>query len=193
MYIAYPMIFNIETERLLLRELRATDLEGMFELDSNPLVHQYLGNKPIKTKAEAQKILASVLNQYTERGIGRWAVIHKQTGEFMGWSGLRLNTEYNMNGFTKYYDVGYRLIPKYWGKGYATESGKVAVNYAFTTLKLPELYATTEIGNQASHNALLKLGLSYIEDFYFEQEHLNLRWYALTAHEYKKRYKSSIE
>lgn len=173
------MTFNIETERLRLRELRKSDLESMFELDSNPNVHKYLGNKPIKTKTEAQKILDSVLQQYTERGIGRFAVIEKASGDFIGWSGLRLNTEYNMNGFTKYYDVGYRLIERFWGKGYATESGKASVDYAFNTMKLPELYATTEISNQASHNALLKIGLQYKTDFFFEQEQMNLRWYTI--------------
>ena len=173
------MAFNIETERLRLRELRKSDLEGMFKLDSNPNVHKYLGNKPIKTKPEAQKILNSVLQQYTERGIGRFAVIEKASGDFIGWSGLRLNTEYNMNGFTKYYDVGYRLIERFWGKGYATESGKASVDYAFNTMKLPELYATTEISNQASHNALLKIGLQYKNDFFFEQEQMNLRWYTI--------------
>ena len=173
------MAFNIETERLRLRELRKSDLEGMFKLDSNPNVHKYLGNKPIKTKTEAQKILDSVLQQYTERGIGRFAVIEKASGDFIGWSGLRLNTEYNMNGFTKYYDVGYRLIERFWGKGYATESGKASVDYAFNTMKLPELYATTEISNQASHNALLKIGLQYKNDFFFEQEQMNLRWYTI--------------
>lgn len=173
--------FHIETERLILRELRIADLDSMFELDSDPEVHKYLGNKPVKTKEESKKILESVLNQYQERGIGRWAVIEKSSGEFTGWSGLRLNTEYNMNGFTNYYDIGYRLIKRYWGKGYATETGKAAVDYAFNILKLPKLYATTEIGNQASHNALLKIGLTYVEDFYFEQEQLNLRWYKLKS------------
>lgn len=173
------MRFHIETDRLILREIRLTDLDGMFELDSNPDVHKYLGNKPIKTKEESLKIILSVINQYKERGIVRWAVIEKSTGEFIGWSGLRFNTEYNMNGFTKYYDVGYRLIKRYWGKGYATESGKAAVDYAFQFLKLSELYATTEIRNQASHNALLKIGLQYIEDFYFDTEDLNLRWYQI--------------
>ncbi|RAJ18018.1 GNAT family N-acetyltransferase [Olleya aquimaris] len=173
------MTFHIETDRLLLRELRDTDLEGMFELDSNPNVHRYLGNKPIQTKAEAQKILDSVKQQYQERGIGRFAVIEKDSGDFIGWSGIRLNTEYNMNGCTKYYDVGYRLIERFWGKGYATESGKAAVNYAFNIMKLPELYATTEVGNQASHNALLKIGLHYVNDFYFEEEQLDLRWYTI--------------
>lgn len=173
------MIFNIETERLILRELKPTDLEGMFELDSNPEVHKYLGNKPVKTINESRKILESVINQYKERGIGRWAAIEKSSGDFIGWSGLRLNTEYKLNGFTNYYDVGYRLIKRFWGKGYATESGKVAVNYAFNTLKLPELYGITEMGNQASHNALLKIGLDHVEDFYFEEEKLNLRWYKI--------------
>ncbi|WP_418512998.1 GNAT family N-acetyltransferase [Corallibacter sp.] len=173
------MKFNIETERLLLREMRDEDLEGMFELDSNPNVHRYLGNKPIKKIAEAQKVIEGVKQQYKERGIGRWSVINKETDEFMGWSGIRLNTEYNMNGFTKYYDVGYRLIERFWGNGYATESGKAAVQYAFHTMKLPALYATTEKNNRASHNALLKIGLHYVEDFYFEEEAMDLRWYKI--------------
>lgn len=173
------MTFHLETERLILRELRTTDLKAMFELDSDPEVHKYLGNKPIKTIDESRKVIESIINQYTERGIGRWAAIEKSTGEFIGWSGLRLNTEYTMNGYTKFYDVGYRLIKRFWGKGYATESGKVAVNYAFNVLKLPELYGITEMGNEASHHVLLKIGLQYVEDFYFKEEQLNLRWYKI--------------
>lgn len=68
------------------------------------------------------------------------------------------------------------------GKGNATESGKDSVDFAFNTLKLPELYGTTEIRNQASHNVLLKIGLKYIQDFYFEQEKLNLRWHKIDNH-----------
>lgn len=173
------MKYFIETERLILRELRTTDLDGMFELDSDPEVHKYLGNKPVKTKKESLVLIDSVIQQYQERGIGRWAAIEKHTGDFIGWSGIRLNTEYNMNGFTTYYDVGYRLIKRFWGKGYATESGIAGVNYAFNKLNLPEIYATTEIGNQASHNALLRIGLKYVEDFYFKEEKLNLRWYKI--------------
>ena len=173
------MTFNIETERLLLREMRDEDLDGLFTLDSNPNVHKYLGNRPIKTKAEAQTVIDSVKQQYKQRGIGRFTVIEKATGNFVGWSGLRLNTEYNMNGFTTYYDIGYRLIEDYWGKGYATESGKAAAKYAFEVLNLKRLYATTHIDNHASHNALLKIGLHYLNDFYFPPEKMTLRWYKI--------------
>ncbi|MGC1205301.1 MAG: GNAT family N-acetyltransferase [Flavobacteriaceae bacterium] len=173
------MKFYIETERLILRELRPSDLNGMFELDSDPEVHKHLGNKPVKTIEESRKILDNIINQYKELGIGRWATIKKSSDKFIGWSGIRLNTEYNMNGFTKYYDVGYRLIKQFWGNGYATESGKAAIKYAFNSMKLPELYAITEIENEASHNTLLKMGLNYVEDFYFKEEKLNLRWYKI--------------
>ncbi len=171
------MKFHLETPRLILREIRDSDLEGMFELDSNPNVHRFLGNKPITTREEAQKTIDSVKKQYAERGIGRWAMISKETGEFMGWSGLRLNTEYNMNNHTRYYDVGYRIIERFWGEGYATESGRVAVEYAFKAMCLPEIYGTTEFGNEASHKALLNIGLEHLSDFYYEPEDLNLRWY----------------
>ncbi len=173
------MKFHIETDRLILREFRESDVDGIFELDSNPNVHRYLGNKPITSREEAEKIVDVVLKQYAERGIGRWIMEDKETGEFLGWSGLRLNTEYNMNGFTHYYDVGYRILEQFWGKGYATESGKAAVKYAFEDMNLPAVYATTDIGNEASHKALLKIGLTYEKDFYFEEEGLNLRWYKL--------------
>lgn len=173
------MKFHLETERLILREFRITDSEVMFDLDSNPKVHKYLGNKPVKNKEEALEMIESVINQYKARGIGRWVAIEKSSGEFIGWSGLKLVTEYRLNGFTKFYDIGYRFLPKYWGKGYATESGMAAKHYAFNVLKLPELCASTHIDNQASHYALLKIGLKYIEDFYSEEWKLNLRWYKI--------------
>jgi ribosomal-protein-alanine N-acetyltransferase len=172
------MDFFIETERLILRDLRDCDLNGMFELDSNPEVHKYLGNKPIKTIEESQEIIASVKQQYKERGIGRFAVVEKSSGNFIGWSGLRLyNEQESFNGFVNFYDIGYRLIPKYWRKGYATESSRASLDYAFKVLNLEIVYGITEMQNKASHNVLLKIGLNYIQDFYHQPLDENLRWY----------------
>lgn len=180
------MNVHIETERLILRPILDIDLKEMFELDSDPEVHKYLGNNPIKKKEEAQKAINYIKKQYQEHGIGRWAVVNKATNEFMGWSGLKFNTKeesYNPN-FSNFYDVGYRFIKRFWGKGYATESGKSAINYAFNTLKLKTVYATTEMGNESSHNALLKIGFDYVENYVFEienQKH-DLRWYKIEKH-----------
>jgi [ribosomal protein S5]-alanine N-acetyltransferase len=171
------MSIFIETKRLILREISETDIHGMFKLDSNQVVHKYLGNKPVQTIQESERIIQSIKQQYKEKGIGRWTVIEKSSGYFIGWSGLKLNTEEILNGHSNFYDIGYRLIPKYWGKGYATESSQAALDYAFNVLKIKTVYGITEKGNQASHNVLLKIGLKYVEDFYSEKWKLNLRWY----------------
>lgn len=82
-----------ETERLILREILPTDIEGLFELDSDPEVHKYLGNKPVKDKKQIAEIINFIRQQYIDNGIGRWAIIDKETNHFMGWTGLKFVTE----------------------------------------------------------------------------------------------------
>lgn len=173
------MSIYIETERLILREFIDEDVDSLFELDSNPIVHKYLGKNPVKNKAESLKYIQDCKLKYNNHGICRLATIEKKSNAFIGWSGLRFINDYNFNNHTNFYDVGYRLIPKYWNKGYATESGIASVKYGFETLKLDTIYGITEIENQQSHKALLKIGLTYIEDFYYEKQHQKLRWYSI--------------
>jgi ribosomal-protein-alanine N-acetyltransferase len=153
-----------ETERLILRELTPTDDKGMFELDSDPEVHRYLGNKPVTSIEQSRQEIAFIRTQYAENGIGRWAVIEKTSGNFVGWSGLKLNKK-EVNKHSSFYDIGYRLIKKYWGKGYATESAMAALNYGFNELKLKEIYGMADINNTGSNRILTKLGLTFIEPF----------------------------
>jgi len=173
------MKIHLETDRLRLRDLSEQDLDGMFALDSDPEVHQYLGKKPITEKVAALNYIKDIKKQYTERGIGRWAVELKETGEFIGWCGLRLYNDYTFNNHTNFYDIGYRLRPKFWGKGYATEASKACLAYAWNVLKLEKVYGITEKENEASHKVLLKIGFDYLEDFYHEPHNMMLRWYSI--------------
>jgi ribosomal-protein-alanine N-acetyltransferase len=168
----------IETERLILRELDSSDLNGMFELDSNPEVHKYLGNNPIIDKKQLVKIIELVRQQYLDNGIGRWAIIEKKTGNFVGWSGLKLVKE-TINNHYNYYDLGYRLVQNYWGKGYASESAKAALDYGFSTLQLNEIFAAAHVDNLASNRILTKLGFQKEEIFYYETELCN--WYKMVS------------
>ena len=152
----------IETERLILRELLLTDVEGMFLLDSDPEVHRYLGNEPVTSKEEIEEIIRFIRRQYVDNGIGRWAVIEKRTEDFIGWAGLKLVTE-PINNRVNFYDLGYRLRKEYWGKGIATEASKALVSYAFDTLKTDSIHAIVECGNEASEKVLLKTGFRLIE------------------------------
>ena len=121
----------IETKRLILREVLPTDVEGMFELDSNTIVHKYLGRNPITTKLQALDAIKFIREQYKERGIGRFATIEKSSGDFIGWSGLKLNVgeKEALNGKRNFYDIGYRFIPRFWGHGYATESSLAVLDF----------------------------------------------------------------
>ncbi|HTA60963.1 MAG TPA: GNAT family N-acetyltransferase [Bacteroidia bacterium] len=156
-----------ETSRLILRELVATDDKGMFELDSDAEVLKHLYTQPLTKIEQSQNVIAFIRKQYEENGIGRWAVIEKQSGDFIGWAGLKL-VKQTINNHTNYYDVGYRLIPRYWGKGYATEVSKASVDYGFTILKLDLICATASMHNLASRKVLEKTGLTFKEEFLYD-------------------------
>lgn len=166
---------SIETERLLLREMLPTDDLGMFELDSNPAVHLYLGNNPVKSIEKSREMIAIIRQQYLENGIGRWAVILKETGEFIGWSGLKL--EKNVNGHQTYYDLGYRFIQKYWGKGYAFETAKAFVDFGFNEMQLPVINAYADFDNLNSRKVLEKVGMKFVNSF--ELDGVEEVWYEL--------------
>lgn len=154
---------SFETERLLFRELVPEDAAGMFALDSNPEVVRYVGGKPVESIDVSREIIAIIRKQYQENGIGRWAVLLRETGEFIGWAGLKL--EKNVNGFEEFYDLGYRFREEFWGKGYGYEAAKAFVAFGFNEMKLPVIYASVEIGNDGSDKILRKCGFRFVNEF----------------------------
>jgi len=168
------MIFA-ETNRFILRAIEPRDVEGMFLLDSDPRVHTYLGNNPIESKDQAQAIIEAVRKQYTERGIGRWAVEWKDNGAFVGWTGLKHEIDSNFR--PPHYDLGFRLRPEYWGKGIAYESGLIALNYGFNELKLDQICAAADQSNIGSNKVLKKLGFHWKEDFFYGE--ISCHWYEI--------------
>lgn len=180
------MKIKLETSRLILREIYETDVEGMFQLDSNAAVHKYLGNNPIKTKEEAKKNIEFIRYQYANYGIGRFACIEKSSGDFIGWSGLKFNTgaKETLNNQSDFIDIGYRLIPKYWGKGYGFESAVACLNYGFITMNYQKICGAALIDNIASNKILRKIGLHFVNEFYYKEFKVN--WFELTKQEYGK-------
>jgi len=177
----YPMQIFIETPRLLLREIVPSDVEGIFELDSDPDVHTYLGATPITSLAEAEAIINYIRKQYEDNGIGRWAVIEKATNAFVGWSGLKYETVVRED--MDYYDLGYRLKKKFWGKGMATETALASLEYGFRVLELKEIYAAAHLENLASNKILQKVGLTFFEVFDYDEEPHN--WYRISREDWQ--------
>lgn len=154
----------IETERLILREILPSDDTALFEMDSDPEVHRYLGNDPVMNIEQIREVIKFIRKQYSDNGIGRWAVVLKETNELMGWCGLKYFTEV-INNHINIYELGYRFNKKYWGKGYATESAKAWLDHGFNEMKLNEMYAMTDSRNLNSKKVLKKLGFTFVEKF----------------------------
>jgi ribosomal-protein-alanine N-acetyltransferase len=171
-----PVKVSAETSRFILREIIPSDLDGLFELDSDADVHRYLGNEPVKNKEQIAEVIQFIRNQYLVNGIGRWAIIEKNTNNFVGWTGLKLVTEM-VNKHQNYYDLGYRIIRKYWGKGIATETARAVLDYGFKNLNVDKIYSIVHPQNESSKNVLHKLGFIYQESFDFDNE--ETYWYNL--------------
>jgi len=177
------MKIHIETSRFLLRDIEQDDVLGIFELDSDAGVHQYLGNHPIKSLEEAQEIINYIQGQYKQYGIGRWAIIEKETNEFIGWTGLKFETE--VRDDMDYYDLGYRLKKKFWGQGIASETAFLSLEYGFQNMDLPIIYAGAHIDNIGSNKILQKVGMQLLE--VFEYDGMSHNWYRLKKEEWMDR------
>ena len=176
----------VETPRLILREIISEDLDRIFLLDSNPDVMRYIGVEPVQTIEESVETIKKIQRQYRENGIARWAVIEKESNLFIGWSGLKLLTE-PINGFKNVYELGYRFLPEFWGKGYATEAGKAVLDYGFNKMNLDTIYACADIKNLDSNKILKdKLGFESQGTFVDPLDNATCFWYQLENIKFNK-------
>jgi len=173
-----------ETKRLLIREIMLTDLEMMLAMHSDPEVHIYLGNHTITSRSKMIEAIKDLERQYAAYGVGRWAMITKDTDEFIGWTGLEF-VEQEINSQSGFYDLGYRLMKKYWAQGFATESAIASIEYGFDRLKLPVINAMADKENAGSHNVLEKVGMRL--EGVFDLDGVAHNWYALERSEYEER------
>lgn len=178
------MNLQLETPRLILRPLEMSDAEAMFVMDSNPEVHKYLWQKPVKEIEEVTKVIEYVQAQYQRNKIGRFATIIKETGEFIGWTGIKFVDDHTENGYTNFYDYGYRLNEKFWGKGYATEATKAWIDFAFNQMKIAEMNAYTHTNNDASNHILKKTGFNFMEE-YTAEDGIQWNWWQIINSEKK--------
>ncbi|HFK5509579.1 GNAT family N-acetyltransferase [Elizabethkingia anophelis] len=166
-----------------MRPFEERDAEGLFHLDSNPEVMKYVGGV-VSTKIEqSQQMIEFIQKQYKENGVGRLAVIEKSTNTLIGWSGLKYLTS-EINGMKNVYELGYRFFPEYWGKGYATETARAALNYAFNEIKTDVVYAMAVTENTGSNRVLQKLGFEELGTFLDDSD--LCYWYRLKKENYKQ-------
>ncbi|WP_333660296.1 GNAT family N-acetyltransferase [Chishuiella changwenlii] len=172
----------LETDRLIIRPMTLDDVEGHFSMDSQPEVHTYLKAEPLQKIEESEKMIESIQIQYKNFGVGRVAVIEKESGEFIGWTGFKFIEEKEaINNQFGFLDFVYRYKKEAWGKGYATEAAKACMDYYLKEMTHFKLNALTHIENKASRNVLEKIGFEVTETFIFDLWEIDCFWYELKS------------
>jgi ribosomal-protein-alanine N-acetyltransferase len=143
----------METERLLHRKFTLEDLDKLVELRSDDEVIKYLGGRRLQNPEGIEKRLRFYTECYEKYGFGMCALIWKQTGEMIGWSGLQ---PLENTGET---EVGYGMIKKFWGKKIGYETARGWLEYGFEKANLEKIVAVAAPENIASWKIMEKLGM----------------------------------
>lgn len=137
---------QLETERLILREMTEEDYGGLCRMLKDPQV--MYAYEHAFTEEEARAWLHNQRRRYREDGFGLWAIIQKDTGEMIGQCGLTWQAWNEEQVF----EVGYLLEKNAWHQGFATEAAKRCKRYAFDELAAPAVYSIIRDSNLASQN-----------------------------------------
>lgn len=151
---------HLATDRLLLRPWRASDRLPFQEMNRDPQVIEFLPG-PL-TPEQSDAMVDRLEAHFEHEGFGLWAVEVPGVAPFIGFIGLL------RVGFVAPFsdpaapavEIGWRLSPAFWGKGFATEGARVALDFAFSILKLAEVVSFTVPHNVRSRQVMVRIGMT---------------------------------
>jgi RimJ/RimL family protein N-acetyltransferase len=149
------VIPELVTERLLLRGLELSDFDAYAAICADPEVRRYLGDGRPLERSAAWREMALLLGHWDLRGFGQWAVIQRQTRELVGRAGL-----WQPEGWPGL-ELGWILGRPYWGRGFATEAARAALDHAFASLGARRVISLIHPKNARSIRVAESLGESY--------------------------------
>ncbi len=145
----------LKANRLILRRWRKEDLSPFAEMNADPLTMRFMPG--VMTADETRLQMERFEEHHRLQGFGVWALEAPGVAPFVGFTGLqRVGVE---APFTPAVEVGWRLTPAYWGRGYATEAAKAALRYGFEELALDQIVSFTVPANTASWAVMERIGM----------------------------------
>lgn len=149
----YTYLFT--SDRLGFRNWTSADIEKMAEINANPQVMEFFPK--IQTYTQTSAFVERMQQMFADTGFCYFAVEKLEDAELIGFIGL---AEQKFEAaFTPCVDIGWRLHPDAWYKGYATEGAKTCLKYAFRVLKLDKVYAMAPVINVKSIEVMKKIGM----------------------------------
>lgn len=151
----------IETPRLLLREWKRSDLPVFVGMNRDPFVMEFFPKR--LTEKESLEFADRIRGEFGRFGYGLYAVETKDEGAFIGYTGFH-RFAFDAD-FAPGVEIGWRLRPQYWNRGYATEAAGACLTYAGNRLPFTEVYAFTSLANKRSERVMQKIGMERVKEF----------------------------
>ncbi|WP_427889033.1 GNAT family N-acetyltransferase [Kribbella sp. GL6] len=150
---------ELTTDRLLLRNWRDSDRDPYAELNADPAVMEHFPAP--QTRAQSDGLIDRNRPLIEERGWGLWALEVKETGEFIGFTGLSVPS-FDAH-FMPAVEIGWRLSKGAWGNGYASEAARAALAHGFGPGGLDEIVSFTATTNVPSQRVMQRIGMVHDE------------------------------
>ncbi len=150
---------NLQTERLRTRMLTEDDIPVLSEFFEDKEATQFLFLESLGLNSNLEisaHLIKKQMERYAEQRFGLQAIIDKRTNHFVGICGLLTQ---HVDGI-KETEVGYHMIKKYWGQGFAPEAAKLFIDYAFANNLTDSVISVIDLGNKKSQRVAEKNGLT---------------------------------
>lgn len=168
----------LKSERLLYRELHLNDASDLYFIESNDDVVKYMDKYKMESIEASKKYIKSCTENYKKREAIEWTIIEKNTNQYIGTIGFWKIIPEHCRG-----EIGYSLNPKYWKRGYMSESLKIIVHFGFSELNLHSVEANVNPKNANSIKLLERFGFKkegyFRENFLFDNKFIDTVTYSL--------------
>lgn len=148
-------ILKLESARLLMRQWRDEDLPAFAAMCADPQVMRYFP-APL-SRLESAALIGRVRGHFAELGFGLWALERKDSGQFIGFTGLGV-VSFDAP-FTPAVEISWRLAREHWGFGYASEAAWTVMGCGFEQLGLDQIVSFAAVSNQPSQKVMQAIGM----------------------------------
>jgi ribosomal-protein-alanine N-acetyltransferase len=149
----FPPFTNLISDRLILRELQTSDAEQIFKIRTDARVNEFIDREPTKSVDESIKFINSILKAQVKEDSVMWAITLKNDPKLIG-----TVVYWHIVKDLDKAEIGYEMLPEYFGKGIMREALKQVIRFGFETMQLKMIVAEAREDNLRSANALEKCG-----------------------------------
>ncbi|MEV0291742.1 GNAT family N-acetyltransferase [Kribbella sp. NPDC050820] len=159
---------ELTTDRLLMRQWRESDREPFAALNADPAVMEHFPS--LQSREVSDALIDRNTTAIDERGWGLWAIEVRDTGRFIGFTGLSVPS-FEAH-FMPAVEIGWRLAKEAWGNGYATEAARAALAHGFGPAGLDAIVSFTATTNVPSQRVMQRIGMIHDEPGDFDHPRL---------------------